>query len=169
MPRRRNSRGMRQRPKWAWDGSYLGVAQTPADVLVNIFVLYDPRAAKGDKEASVTVYRTMGNVSCYNVSTAGSVMFGFGIYIVEQNDAGAITTSTDPLGITAEEIEASNVLFHRMDFIQAKVAGEPLELVRYEFDTTVKRKLKGRQMLVAMARVSSSRHQRPSTVGLTGR
>ncbi len=153
MPGRRTSRGRggrRSRPKWAWNGSFLGVAQTPSDVIVNIHVLYDPREAGGDNESEVTVYRVVGNGSIENPA-AGNTQWGWGVYVVEQNDAGAITTSTDPIGITAEEIESRNVLYHRMDHVTG-VNGDNVTRINFEVDIRVRRKIKGRELLAILTR-----------------
>lgn len=151
--RRGRSGGYSRRPKprWAWNGAYLAQAQLPADAIINLHVLYDPRAAAGDNESQVTLYRVVGNYSVTNPS-ALNCMVGFGVYLMEQNDAGGITTSTDPLGNTFEEIGARNCLYHRMDFLRPGESGGPLNEVRLDLDIKVRRIIDGRHILIAAIR-----------------
>ncbi len=78
-------------------------------------------------------------------------MFGWGVYLLEQSISGAITSDNDPIGITAEEIERRNVLFHRMDFLAAKEAPNTVQ-VRYEIDTRVRRVIKGSHLLAILVK-----------------
>ena len=116
------------KPNWSWHGSYLGTAQAPADTLVNFHVLYDPRETGGENEAAVTAYRVVGNYSVRSIDTFSNVNVGFGIYLAEQSALGAITTDIDPLGITKQDIEVNNVLYHRIDFIGPSPVGEVYSL-----------------------------------------
>lgn len=153
MPRgRRNSSSRARKPRWAWNGAYLGAAQTPADTLVDFHVLYDPREAAGENESDTTLYRIVGNYMVRNVSAVSNLQVGMGIYLVEQDGLGAITTDSDPLDITRQGIEVNNVLYHRIDFLSPTDAGAVRDQVRLDLNTTVRRRIQGRHMLVLAVR-----------------
>ncbi len=147
--RGRGGRSSSRKPVWSWHGAYLGTAQTPADTLVNFHVLYDPRETGGENEAAVTVYRVVGNYSVRSVSGSSNLNVGFGIYLVEQSALGAVTTDVDPLGITKQDIEVNNVLYHRIDFLSPVAVVDAIrDQVRLDIDTTVRRRILGRHMLL---------------------
>ncbi len=149
---RRQSYGRRgPKPRWKWSGQYLAAAQAPADTIVNYHVLYDPRTADGSNESQATIYRCVGNYSIQNPG-AGNTMSGMGIYLVEQDVAGGITTDSDPLAVTVDDIEVNNRLYHRMDFLPPKPTDELPGIVRVEIDTKVRRIVTGRHLLVLAVR-----------------
>ncbi len=150
--RRGRGRSSGPKPRWSWNGAYLGAAQTPADVLVDFHVLYDPREAAGENESDTTVYRVVGNYMVRNVSAVSNLQVGFGLYLVEQDALGAITTDVDPLGITRQDIEVNNVMYHRIDFLSPTDAGAVRDQRLIELDTTVRRRIIGRHMLVLAVR-----------------
>ena len=150
--RHRSARSSGRKPTFSWHGSYLATAQTPADVLVDFHVLYDPRETDGENEADVTVYRVVGNGSIRNVSTSANLTCGFGIYLVEQSALGAITTDVDPIAITRQDIEVNNLLYHRIDLYNPTPVDDIRDTIRWELDTTVRRRIQGRHMLVLAIR-----------------
>ncbi len=155
MTSRRRSHGgrTRVRPRWKWTGQFLATAQTPADAVVNFHVLYDPRDVDGSNESETTVCRNVGNYFVTNPPTTVNSNIGMGIYLVEQNAAGAITTEVDPLGVLDEDVEVNNRLYHRIDFIRVKEgAGDRSGVVRIDIDTKVRRVIKGRHLLVLAVR-----------------
>ncbi len=146
--RRSYGRSSGRKPIFSWHGSFLAAAQTPADTLVDFHVLYDPREVGGENEATTTVYRVVGNGSIRNISTSANLIVGFGLYLVEQSAAGAVTTDVDPIDITKQDIEVNNVLYHRIDLYNPTPVDDIRDTIRWELDTTVRRRIEGRHMLV---------------------
>ncbi len=150
MPRGR-SRGRRSggggKVRYSWHGFYQPTLIVPSDLLQDQFVLYNADDADHDEE--VVLQRIRGWIQFQNTATSGDSV-GVGIYMVELDNAGAITSDVDPLGNLDFDIENHNTLW----LWQFDVPGTPSGTVRtvhsMEIDIKAKRKIEEPHALVVI-------------------
>jgi len=151
MPRRmaRRSRGA-GKIRYAWHGFYMAGANAPADILLDVFKLYDPVDA--DHQEEVVLQRIVGNIQIENPATAGEGRIAFGFYLASRDAAGAMTSDIDPLAITAFDIEANWTLYRKAFYLPPAIAGQqPLQYV-FDFNIKAKRKVEDPRMVVMAIR-----------------
>ncbi len=150
MARRRMTRRSGGKNRYSWHGFYMNTVITPADILLDVFKLYDP--IDGDHNEEVVLQRTVIHMQCKNPDTVASGRIGFGLYLVERNAAGAMVSDCDPLGISSFDIEANWQLWHKNVDMSKHVSGQQPQIHEYEFNSKAKRKIEDPQMLVMLVR-----------------
>ncbi len=147
MARRSRSGG---KNRYAWHGFYLNASIEPADTTLDVFVLYDP--IDSDHQEEVVLERTIVHFQCSNTATAGTGRIGFGLYLVEFNAAGTITSDMDPLGTTGFDIEANWQLWHKVVDLPAATSGQNVQQFEYDFNAKAKRKIEDPKALILAVR-----------------
>ena len=149
MARRRTAGRARSggKNRYAWHGFYLPGLEVPSDLLQDVFVLYDSDDA--DHQEEVVLERIRGRIQFQNTATSGDGV-GVGIYLVELDNAGGMTSDVDPLGTLSFDIENNSTLW----LWQFDVPGTPSGTVRtshfQDIDIKAKRKIENPQALVAV-------------------
>ncbi len=148
MPRRMARRAAGGKNRYAWHGFYQASALTPADTALDLFVLYDPIDA--DHQEEVVLERTIIHFQCHNPDTGGSTRIGFGLYLVEFDSAGVLTSDVDPLGVSAFDIEANWQLWHKIVDMPPAISGQQSIHYEYDFNSKAKRKIEDPRALVML-------------------
>ncbi len=153
MARKRSRGGSRQagRVRYSWHGFY---GPTPNSVAITneVFVLYDPTDA--DHQEEVVHERTIFDWSMKNNATAGAVECGLGIYLVEFDAAGAMTTDIDPIGNTAFDIESNSTLYSIFHELPAAISGQQTQIREGHIEVKGRRRIEDPKALVMVMRAT---------------
>ena len=137
------------RVRYSWHG-FFGPTPNSVAITNEVFVLYDPTDT--DHQEEVVHERTIFEYAVKNNATAGAVQVGLGIYLVEFDAAGAMTTDIDPIGNTAFDIESNSTLYGAFYEFPAAIAGQQTETKRVLVEVKARRKIQDPKALVMVMR-----------------
>ncbi len=123
---------------------------TPSDTALDVFVLYDP--IDDDHQEEVVLQRTILHFQCSNPSTSAGGRIGFGVYVVQRDISGGITSSVDPLAIGAFDIEANWQLQHKIVQMPQAISGQHDVQYDYQIEVKAKRKIEDPRFLAVLVR-----------------
>ncbi len=140
--------------RYSWHGFNMSSPSTPADTALDVFILYDP--LDNDHQEEVVLERTIIHFQCRNSDTTSFGRIGMGLYVVELNEGGTITSDADPLGIAAFDIEANWQLWHQIVDMPTHIAGQQPTVFEYQVNAKAKRKIEDPKALVMLVRGSAA-------------
>ncbi len=152
MPRRMARRSGRAggKNRYAWHGFYMATPLTPADTIEDVFVLYD--AIDDDHQEEVVLERTIIHMQCSNPNTSAGGRIGFGLYLGTRNNAGAMSSDINTLGVSAFDVEANWQLWHKIVHMPQAISGQADVQYEYDFNAKAKRKIEDPQFLILVVR-----------------
>ena len=148
MARRAGRSGGKDR--YSWHGFSMVTPLTPANADINVFKLYDP--IDGDHQEEVVLQRTIIHFQCRNSDTSSFGRIGMGLYLADRDSTGAMTSTIDPAGISAFDIEANWQLWHKIVDLPINIVGQQQRVFEYEVNIKAKRKIQDPKMLVICVR-----------------
>ncbi len=153
----RRARGARRpgKVRYSWHGFFMNTPLAPSDTLRDAFILYDP--LDNDHQEEVVHERTIGTMWVRNPNTSVESVIGFGIYVVNADEARTIVLAPDPLGIAAFDIESNWTLWHHIVPMPIQTAaGGAVDYIRIDINVKARRKIQDPQMLALIVRGSAN-------------